>query len=117
MTLDEIVEKTYNGFLKEYYLDVGNKSTKDVIREACLSYAKSIVPEEKLKPTFEDFSFSYSLPSAPWNACRTQILSRIEEDEQLTWKKCKKCGFLPKVDDWDCTNCGEHLPQDYTSII
>ena len=76
MTLDEIVEKLYNNFLKEYYLDAGNKTTKDVIRQACLEYAFSVVPTEKEMEDVEDCE------GGGYSRCRTQILSRIEEDSK-----------------------------------
>ena len=67
MTLDEMLENYFEGHEPTLY------GTKQV----CLKYAESLIPEE-----IQYKEISSQNKARGFNACRTQILSRIEEDSK-----------------------------------
>ena len=74
MTLTEIIEK-FNDKLLEQEVDFNTiKQIEPILRQACLDYAKGIVPEEL---PLDDYRNEYA---EAWNDCRSQILEQIKRD-------------------------------------
>lgn len=84
MTLDEIITKTTISMNKCHDItgNIDLNAADVLIKEACIEYARSIIPEEKPIENFKAAGLAFSLSDAMWNACRTQMLSRIEEDSK-----------------------------------
>lgn len=80
MTLDQIIYQT----LAKWRNVDSNLDLEEEVKKLVIDYARSIIPEKQSSGwhTLES-NCDCSKKAADFNACRTQILSRIEEDLKI----------------------------------
>lgn len=74
MTLDDLISEAEH----QYYTN--QKKLEEILKETALAYAKSIIPEKREEGLY--YGPPPVLLGLEFNTCRTQILSRIEEDSK-----------------------------------